>query len=90
MEDAHLAQVYLDGSRRLSVFAVFDGHGGPEVAAYCAKHFSEVFVDTPGQWARGVKAGRVAEPPLRDSFVIDGVNQPHLGHHSILPLPRLI
>ena len=42
MEDAHLTALDFDKSRRLALFAVFDGHGGPEVAKYCAEHLPEV------------------------------------------------
>jgi serine/threonine protein phosphatase PrpC len=33
MEDAHIAETQLTDS--ISLFAVFDGHGGPEVAKFC-------------------------------------------------------
>lgn len=37
MEDAHIAQ--LDVKPGVSVFGVFDGHGGQEVAKFCSKYF---------------------------------------------------
>ncbi|CAK9254406.1 unnamed protein product, partial [Sphagnum jensenii] len=37
-EDAHIAIEEFDKSTDTSLFAVFDGHGGPEVAQYCAQH----------------------------------------------------
>jgi protein phosphatase 1G len=38
MEDAHIAQTVLNKDDDMSVFAVFDGHGGAEVAKFCAKY----------------------------------------------------
>jgi serine/threonine protein phosphatase PrpC len=38
MEDAHIAQTTVNGNDDMSLFAVFDGHGGPEVAKFCAKY----------------------------------------------------
>eukprot|EP00308_Calcidiscus_leptoporus_P016900 CAMPEP_0119398654 /NCGR_PEP_ID=MMETSP1334-20130426/140955_1 /TAXON_ID=127549 /ORGANISM="Calcidiscus leptoporus, Strain RCC1130" /LENGTH=381 /DNA_ID=CAMNT_0007422523 /DNA_START=534 /DNA_END=1679 /DNA_ORIENTATION=- len=43
-EDAHLA---LSLNLRSSLFAVFDGHGGREVAAFAALHFAEVLQGEP-------------------------------------------
>ncbi len=44
MEDAHLAVTDLND--RFSLFGVFDGHGGPEVAKFCEKHFPRVLLKT--------------------------------------------
>jgi len=40
MEDAHIAYINMDGSG-VSLFGVFDGHGGKEVALFVKKHFKE-------------------------------------------------
>lgn len=39
MEDAHISN--LDIEPGVSLFAVFDGHGGKEVAIYAQNHFQE-------------------------------------------------
>jgi serine/threonine protein phosphatase PrpC len=38
MEDAHITN--LEIAPGVSLFAVFDGHGGPEIAKFCAKYFT--------------------------------------------------
>jgi serine/threonine protein phosphatase PrpC len=43
MEDAHLAS--LDLSEGISLFCVFDGHGGPEVAKFCAEYFGKYLLE---------------------------------------------
>jgi serine/threonine protein phosphatase PrpC len=40
-EDAHNSIVNFDSETKTSFFAVYDGHGGPEVAAYCAKYLPD-------------------------------------------------
>lgn len=39
MEDAHIASVNL-GDQDISLFGVFDGHGGSEVARFCSKYMT--------------------------------------------------
>lgn len=39
MEDARATILDLDGSRSTSFFGVYDGHGGANVALYCANQF---------------------------------------------------
>ena len=39
MEDSKIAQLDLETDKDVSLFAVFDGHGGCEVARYVANHF---------------------------------------------------
>eukprot|EP00873_Tetraselmis_striata_P001646 jgi/Tetstr1/421910/TSEL_012810.t1 len=38
MEDAHMHKLGLAGKEEAGLFGVFDGHGGQEVALFCAKH----------------------------------------------------
>lgn len=39
MEDAKITELEIPEHPGLSLFAVFDGHGGAEVSRYVAKHF---------------------------------------------------
>jgi protein phosphatase 1G len=39
MEDAHICAAKLHDRADMSLFGVFDGHGGAEVAQFCAKYF---------------------------------------------------
>ena len=39
MEDAHITEPNFDDN--VALFAIFDGHGGPEVAIFCEKHFGK-------------------------------------------------
>lgn len=48
MEDAHILDCQLDHD--CSLFAIFDGHGGPEVAKFCQKHFAKQLVQSV-HWA---------------------------------------
>ena len=44
MEDTKLTHLSLEGYEHLSLFGVFDGHGGDEVAKYVEKHFVQEFL----------------------------------------------
>ena len=45
MEDAHVADTSLpDG---IALFAVFDGHGGVEIADFCARNMVQVLTTLP-------------------------------------------
>lgn len=40
-EDDHISEPKFNNSDDTSLFAVFDGHGGCEVAKFCSRHFGE-------------------------------------------------
>ncbi|CAM9471213.1 unnamed protein product, partial [Discosporangium mesarthrocarpum] len=70
MEDAHLASLNLrqtegEGSAEapVAIFGVFDGHGGAEVAKYCANHMCKTVRDT-----EGFKEGDLAQG-LKQAFL---------------------
>lgn len=60
-EDAHICS--LDFDKSISLFAVFDGHGGPEVAQYCSKKLPEFLKNTDAY-----KAAEY-EKALKDAFI---------------------
>lgn len=59
MEDAHIALNELPGHPTVGLFAVFDGHGGGEIARFCANHFVEQLLKRPsfskGQFGEALK-----------------------------------
>lgn len=46
MEDAHICSLNFDGDDK-AIFAVFDGHGGKNMADFAEKHFIEELVKCP-------------------------------------------
>jgi len=62
MEDSHCYDLNVGGNKH-KLFAVFDGHGGREVAMFAAKELSRVLVESPEY-----KAGKYCEA-LRKSFL---------------------
>ena len=61
MEDAHLAEMHLDN--RHSLFGVFDGHGGVEVAKYCSIYLPNILANN-----QNYKNGNY-EQALKESFI---------------------
>ncbi|XP_039270677.2 protein phosphatase 1G-like [Styela clava] len=61
MEDAHNCVPSFENNS--SLFGVYDGHGGSEVAMYCALHFSDVLKDL-----HAYKEGRY-EDALKETFM---------------------
>lgn len=51
-EDAHVAVLNLDGHPDRAFFGIFDGHGGAQVAKFCAKHMPELFLSSE-EYKRG-------------------------------------
>jgi len=51
-EDAHNAIINFDPTTNTSFFAVYDGHGGTEVAKYCSKYLPE-FLKTLDEYEKG-------------------------------------
>lgn len=59
MEDAHIAETNLAHDMDCSIFGVFDGHGGAEVAKFCQKYMASEIK----------KLGRFNEGAIEDSLI---------------------
>ena len=47
MEDAHICNPDFDKTNGAALFAIFDGHGGIEVAIFCERNFQECLLKNP-------------------------------------------
>jgi protein phosphatase 1G len=65
MEDAHIVNLDVDQSKQgqVALFGVFDGHGGKEVAKFCAAHIAEAL-----KASDGYRQGNYSEA-LRQTFL---------------------
>lgn len=61
MEDSHITNTNLGNG--LSLFGVFDGHGGQEVALYVKKHYCKILSNLPSFKSKNYKAA------LEESFL---------------------
>ena len=65
MEDSHIINLNVDDAQKgqVALFGVFDGHGGKEVAKFCAAHIADALKAT-----EGYKKGDYADA-LRQTFL---------------------
>ena len=83
MEDAHLALVDgIDGDPNITLFGVFDGHGGAEVAKFCQKYMSiemhknrRELEESPAVEASLVRVFHKMDEMLRDSRYAEELEQ---------------
>lgn len=69
MEDAHCLQLDLGGPvEDSSLFAVFDGHGGKEVALYCAERFPEVLRENLSRSLGAASENEATDGPRAQRF----------------------
>ena len=77
MEDAHINEP--DFTSLTSLFAVFDGHGGPEVAKFCERHFGEELKENKN-FQHGVMEDALIETFLKmDELLKDPEGQSELN-----------
>lgn len=90
MEDDHIAQTDISipgSSNTASVFAVFDGHGGKEVAVFCHYYFVEEMVKLES-YRRGEFGAALKEAFLKlDSLLEDPRFEDELASYRKIPNP---
>jgi serine/threonine protein phosphatase PrpC len=79
MEDAHVAQLNLDGELRNALIGVFDGHNGYLVAKYCAANIAEEFIRTDSYRAKDYCSAFVAAFESIDAKVCSNPELKHEG-----------
>eukprot|EP00956_Cyclotella_meneghiniana_P024974 scaffold51136_cov56-Cyclotella_meneghiniana.AAC.3 len=104
MEDAHVARTDVivghhhnnnnnnSKRRRAKVFAVFDGHGGAEVARFCQMNLVNVLMEQEG-WKNINNTVSTANAAASDCDDVENTNANHIGSaliHSFHALDRLI
>jgi len=86
MEDAHCALLSLPYDSSNSYFGVFDGHGGAEVAKYCAEHLHER-ITNDNAYRAGDHFTSIKNGFLRvDEEVRDQLNKPTEGTTALIAL----
>jgi protein phosphatase 1G len=56
-EDAHVAQLNFGGKDEVAFFGVFDGHGGAQVAKFCAMHMPDELLRSSKYKAGDIEGG---------------------------------
>ena len=71
MEDSHITDLDLGPSNQTQLFAVFDGHGGSEVAKFFANHFTEEFLKNKNYLRNDVKKALEENYQKMDSLMLE-------------------
>mmetsp|Transcript_29364 Transcript_29364/g.53886 ORF Transcript_29364/g.53886 Transcript_29364/m.53886 type:complete len:522 (-) Transcript_29364:1698-3263(-) len=88
MEDAHIAQLCLNNDPEISIFGVFDGHGGAEVAKFCQKYLIQE-IQKLEEFNRGSmrdsleKAFHKMDEMLRDTSFMEELEQFRKGEGAV-------
>ena len=71
MEDSHITDLDLGPSNQTQLFAVFDGHGGSEVAKFVANHFTEEFLKNQNYLKNDIKKALEENYKKMDNLMLE-------------------
>ena len=77
-EDSHITELDLGPSNNTQIFAVFDGHGGNEVAKYVANHFTEEFLKNQNYLRNDIKKALEENYQKMDKLMLEKVGSEEL------------
>jgi hypothetical protein len=100
-EDAHVATLDFDGHEEIAFFGVYDGHGGAQVARFCAMHMPDELLRRPeykkGEVAEALKATYLAiddllrlkeNAELLNQLKVKNTNEASSGYGVIEPVEQ--
>ncbi len=84
MEDSHISDIGVGPNNKLSLFGVFDGHGGKEVSQYVKKYFTQEFLNSKNLKIGNFKNGLIETFLKMDDLMMENNGKVELKRYAKL------